>query len=712
MRLTTLPVYSRLADAADVPTNIAQRLPAGWQLSQHQLATYEALCRDDVDVVINTAMTGDGKSLAGLLPLLANDRHEGTLALYPTNELIRDQLTSATHALPQWKRRDDWVNLLYGAQLDALTHEVEDLKRPEVLIRLLNNHRLILSNPDILHAILQFQYQQFGRSPDHVVERLALQFSQLTFDEFHIFETPQIVAVLTGLLFLQTQARALKTLFLSATPGDELLDLLARAQLRTQVIDPQREGWYHHGDDPGLGWRQILQGCTLNFAPQQAEEWIVSGGDQIIVNWFRAHRPGARAALIVNSAAAALRLVEYMRPLLQQEGLTVEPNTGLTGHRVRQASYQADLLIGTSTVDVGVDFRINLLIFEANSAGTFLQRLGRLGRHTSYRDAQNREQIFPAFAAYALVQPFIYARLNDAEADPTARLTSDTPYTRTDLAQRIDLAFPQSTSFRAYTRTWGRFIPAQVIHALSDKRLRTTYGPLRTELVSRYGRLIQGRIIDTLKECNQRIADGEELLIRSAQAFRGGSPFDCGVLKEDERDLVTYDLFWLLANGVLELMSQDQFCAAARRLGKPDTPYRRGYQQFFFRWIGLRPRREEVRVRFNETVAAWGTDRLQTAQIIPGLEVDCPGHNDLLDQINRKLVAYPCVGLLIAGADPKQIYRTYYLPPTLHLWRFEATSLDQGDRAGTVAFGRDALLLDSRLRSKPFGSAADAPMIY
>ena len=63
MQIITLPVYSKLADAAAIPAEVAQRLPEGWQLSEHQVETYRALIDPNVDVVINTAMTGDGKSI-------------------------------------------------------------------------------------------------------------------------------------------------------------------------------------------------------------------------------------------------------------------------------------------------------------------------------------------------------------------------------------------------------------------------------------------------------------------------------------------------------------------------------------------------------------------------------------------------------------------------------------------------------------------------
>lgn len=65
------------------------RLPAGWRLSQHQVDTYAALTQPDgPDVVFNTAMTGDGKSLAGQLPSLVEGWQRPLFAMYPTNELI------------------------------------------------------------------------------------------------------------------------------------------------------------------------------------------------------------------------------------------------------------------------------------------------------------------------------------------------------------------------------------------------------------------------------------------------------------------------------------------------------------------------------------------------------------------------------------------------------------------------------------------------
>jgi CRISPR-associated endonuclease/helicase Cas3 len=55
-------VYSRT-----VPTPEELKIPSIFSLHWHQVETYKALCDPDIEVIINTAMTGDGKSLAAFL---------------------------------------------------------------------------------------------------------------------------------------------------------------------------------------------------------------------------------------------------------------------------------------------------------------------------------------------------------------------------------------------------------------------------------------------------------------------------------------------------------------------------------------------------------------------------------------------------------------------------------------------------------------------
>ena len=86
-QIKTLPVHSQIVRPNELPPSI--QLPDGWQLSVHQQATYQAMQSGEYDVVFNTSMTGDGKSLAAYLPTLLHSIP--LLAMYPTNELARDQ---------------------------------------------------------------------------------------------------------------------------------------------------------------------------------------------------------------------------------------------------------------------------------------------------------------------------------------------------------------------------------------------------------------------------------------------------------------------------------------------------------------------------------------------------------------------------------------------------------------------------------------------
>jgi CRISPR-associated endonuclease/helicase Cas3 len=614
MQITTLPVYSKLADADDVHTTFGERqLPV--QLSQHQLETYRALTCDDVDVAINTAMTGDGKSLAGLLPLLAN--HRNILALFPTNELAQDQLRSGEVTFPKWGGDARDVTQISGPILDDLLDGVEHLSRGDVLLRELHNHGFVLSNPDMLHAITQFFYQQFGRAPTHIVSKLPMLFDQITFDEFHIFDAAQITAVLTGLLFLYEQTQnPFKTLFLSATPDERLITPLRKLGFgsRLKVIEPQREGWYAHGANPGDQWRRILYGTDITFVPKNAEEWLADGVRDVLLPWFNQYRKGAKSAIIVNSVATALRLVEQLRAVLPAH-LRIEPNTGLNGRSTRKASYAADILVGTSTVDVGVDFHINLLIFEASSAGTFMQRLGRLGRHDGYTDTTTGlKHAFIEYKAVALVPLFIYERLTKEIDGQPAKLHEGDVIQRDCLGGIVSAGvFLPPTEFKHYARLWGRFQPAKVMSMLSEKHVKVPFTDVRERLKERYKLLTGASMGTAIHDWHSYRKTDEELLVSEAQSFRGGSPFPCGVLKPGEGEVLSYDLFWLLANVRLELLSKQAFHAAANTLNISARPAWVKRQRFFFRWLGLLDQREYVTVKLTPTASRWGEERFHTA---------------------------------------------------------------------------------------------------
>jgi CRISPR-associated endonuclease/helicase Cas3 len=172
----------------------------------------------------------------------------------------------------------------------------------------------------------------------------------------------------------------------------------------------------------GEDWRQIGYPINLSF-PKNLEpnlrssyDWIVENAETTILKFFQ-DNPGSQGAIILNSIAAVKKLVPKFKQIFEPLGLKVRENTGLTGDTEKSSSVEeADLLLGTSTIDVGVDFKINFLVFEAADAGNFIQRFGRLGRHES-----GRSKKFETYQAYALIPNFIVERLFEADKHPLTK---------------------------------------------------------------------------------------------------------------------------------------------------------------------------------------------------------------------------------------------------------------------------------------------------
>jgi CRISPR-associated endonuclease/helicase Cas3 len=699
MHVTILPAYSKLADGQDVLAEITTKLPAGWQLSAHQVATYQALRSNDFDVVFNVAMTGDGKSLAGQLPTLLADGPRSLLAMYPTNELIGDQLRQVEQTLPLWRRDELRPVLLDARRLDELEDKVE-LERRDALLNLWRNHELILTNPDIFHYVMQQYYIRTGKNgdaPDRVIGPLLQLFDQFTFDEFHVFQTPQVVSVVNALIFIHEIAgsvRPKKFLFLSATPEELLLKYLERAGLRSVQI----QGSYAHAwnsPDPAR-WRRILHGSTLHFAPQRSEEWVEAHLEDTLLRFFLEHRPAAKGAIIVNSVASAQRLVARLRSVFAAHGLTVEPNTAFDAPNRRRASYGADLLVGTSTIDVGVDFQINFLVFESRDAGTFLQRLGRLGRHDSFERNGTFHQ-FEAFEAHALVPPWLHERLFQAEAGTVPPLAEGLEIDRELLGQIIREAFPQVATFERYGQVWGGLQAAQVIKGLYHPTIKGQYAGTCDRLAERYGKTLKV----SLKRELARLLELQKTtpaIVEEARSFRGGGDLLCGVVDENEvgsARVKKYELFGLLSNFELGSLEKDEFSHEVEKWQLPGRAYKLDGLVGYFRVSGVRPERNDVRVIFNQDLADWGPEEFGVVQVIDHIEADAtqvPELNRLNGGLKRrKLVALLCL------LHPAELMRRLRLPWPFPLYRFCS-----GDGyEGSIAFGREALLLEVGLRSRP-----------
>ncbi len=652
----------------------------GIRLLQHQVETLKAYNNPDVDVIINTAMTGDGKSVAAYLPAFQDGQQ--VIAMYPTNELVRDQLAALKHHQDNLHLHLPSYDTMYSEQITKLMREHDETVRLEEVRKLLNRNGMLLTNPDLIHLILSHQYGwDFMRKELAVIA--GANFDYFLFDEFHVFGVPQVVSVINMLGYLTAnyghkQKERKKYLFLSATPSQLLQSLLEKSGLRYKVI----EGHYSTSEQDGK-YRCILQECDITLAEISQEvptEVWIEGHLEELLQFFKQY-PESKAAILVYSPATARRLVARLKEYFEPHGIEIGENTGLIPIAERPEELKKQILVGTSTVDVGIDFHINYLIFEAFNAGSFLQRFGRLGRHDE----------FSAYRAYGLVPRFVQERLSMAFAGIHE-------IERAQFNTAVREAFPPEQEFSQYTRRWGVLQAAHVITELknqSKKDANQAFTMALTEQYERtYGQPEKPVISKALRNYWRLSKESPEILADLLQ-FRGQSPLECGVwdttaTSEDRPGghLLTYDLFFLLSNTEFEVIEEEEFMREVRGRKIEERDFLK--KLLYFKVYKYVPERLHLVLGLNLNLNE-RPDLIQHVMVTPGIfarepEVTWRG------EVNARLKRLKLTCIL-SDMPRQELKRRYHLGGVFPVYRLQ----DNIGSEYSVAFGQEALLLDSLL---------------
>lgn len=186
-QLTLKAVFS--APAKELPEDL--NFPNAWTLMWHQAETLKALRDPSIDVVFNTAMTGDGKSLAAYLPVLQGQ--DSAMGLYPTNELARDQEMQVQSYVEIFKPENEpRVNRLSGALLEVYA-ENEGLRKGSAIASRSSQSDVLITNPDIFHYLHRGAYLTRSDVPDKLWNRIDKDFDLFIFDEFHVLDRKSVV---------------------------------------------------------------------------------------------------------------------------------------------------------------------------------------------------------------------------------------------------------------------------------------------------------------------------------------------------------------------------------------------------------------------------------------------------------------------------------------------------------------------------------------
>lgn len=365
----------------------ARALPDGLPFT-HQAEVYDAWQHHQVLLLV--APTGGGKTQAAAFPIL--DYGESAIFVYPTNALAQDQERSIRRLLermdmPYYRLTADepWDAGAYrraravlvrveGQTLEEFRRLWHQSRKGQALAQLLSHQEkplLLLTNPDTLFLMLALRY----RAGFEILSRLQ-GFQTLVIDEFHLYGGVELATLLFMVHSLLRQEGFLqRVVFLSATPQREVLDLLDRLfALKSIVANVVPES-----HQPS---RRVLHPVDLEVT--SASHVVEQMADRIRVmrsglNSSAADPDFVPLVVILNSVLAAIHLEDLLvRNGFNRSQLGIY--RGLSDRAIRDIRGKL-IVIGTSAIEVGVDFDAGHLLFEAWSGPSFLQRFGRIGRH-------------------------------------------------------------------------------------------------------------------------------------------------------------------------------------------------------------------------------------------------------------------------------------------------------------------------------------------
>ena len=409
---------------------------------EHQTALEACLNDETTRAVFLSAETGAGKTRGFALPALKQGQN--LIIVAPTNALIQD-IHSNVQKLQEQVGAPHVVHTVTRYALYALKGQAPPNRRPtqgQALLSLLRDEqgvpgkpRIIVTNPDSLAVALQALYY----NSESILREVLHRYPWLVFDEFHAYTPKQIPSI----LFLHALIDAFagragrKTVFSSATPSGQF-----REVLQNLLRLPDSAFAELHAEAVVDGF-QVLQPTRFTLVPRESD-WDTSALRRYVaekIPQIREHlgcgSGTRRACIIANSVFEASEIADLLEASGFKRGRDIEEIRGFLAPRERGRG-KCPIVVGTSAIEMGVNFPISLLFTEGSEGAALIQRLGRLGRGASAEMAE----------AHALVPQAVYDQL----ADLDGRVLS-----RSEFREKVLSVYPRFESFWPYVKQFGLY---------------------------------------------------------------------------------------------------------------------------------------------------------------------------------------------------------------------------------------------------------------
>lgn len=356
--------------------------------------------------IILEAPVGSGKTLAALVA--ANACGGASILTYPTNALIEDQTRSVSSLMSnhfQVEVRDldvenlDWkvipnlkegtgprfcIARVNGDILDrAAKKSVAKGTKLRDLLEMLNgiygDRWLLLTNIDLIVNALTGKY----RYSNSIVETL-MGTRLVLLDEFHYYRGPSLIAATWSASFI---TRDEGTILAMSGTAPKVSDAILPCAKLIREAGSEKEGWplirnlvnLRLVPDPTTGlWghdiHDLLRDKVVNFVENFLKQPLPA---------IRGHGICPKVTVILNSPIDAMLVAKRLRESIEvkRNGLNVLEAHGIIGAEQRHYDlWSGNIVVGTSAIEVGIDFDTPFLIAQGWDSYSFIQRLGRVGR--------------------------------------------------------------------------------------------------------------------------------------------------------------------------------------------------------------------------------------------------------------------------------------------------------------------------------------------
>ena len=354
----------------------------------------ERLLRSKCFVRLVSAPTGSGKSYAFMRAVLDEEAH--VLFIVPTKRLLQNLVEDAreqAHSHLQgrgWdeERRNGWIGERIIEWSGNQTGDGRETLAATRVRQLLSGEghaggRIIFAIPEVVVRLVS-GIRLTGASavnPFYYVRR----FDHIVFDEFHTIDDRSF-GLASLMALLAVTERQGKVSLLSATPVD-VTGILARAGVGRDHIGRISEEIV---DGHPQGHRPIHGNVSISLHSSSLPDLI-----ELNIDAVRASiGDGCTVIVIYDSLQRLQQDVPEIRAILREAGIkdesvlainSIDDSRRAPGESQRGKRYEDprdyDVLICTSTVEIGVTFRSTLMFMEPGfGLASFVQRVGRVSR--------------------------------------------------------------------------------------------------------------------------------------------------------------------------------------------------------------------------------------------------------------------------------------------------------------------------------------------